>query len=720
MNTEDFVRIALEHEKAGRLPQADLIWKTLLKKDPQQPDALRALASRTTAATTEPPNPQKTKTAAPVIKTAPKALPARTPKKKARSQQEEMTYLEEKRVIIQTAFKEGRFEDVKTEAEALTQSHPDLFFGWKALGAAYFELGMKKEAAQCIQKSLSLNPNDAEAYSNLGGILVDINQFSESERACKKAIKINQYIPQAYYNLGNAFIGKKIFSKAGAAFIKAIQLKKDYYEAFLGIGIAFEKTDRAESIVFLEKALLSEKTRSRALLWLGKIFYAEGFYEKSRELINQSLSENNKYLIEYSAALFYQNLFIEKKENLLLSAKKYEEIVNSSLNFVKFKKWKHLNGKIKVGFISGDFYSHAVSTTIHFLKEINRKKFLIVAYSNTEKEKYDQTTAILKSYFYEWNDISELSDSETAEKIHGDGICILIDLSGHTEGSRLPVLARKPAPVQATWIGYMGTRGLSAIDYIISDKHVIPPEEESDFVEKPWHMKKSFSCFSAQKAGLNFDVSVQPFKLNKKITFGSLNKLMKLNDHVLDLWCAVLRYVPESQILICAFNFYELPEEIEKTYRRFESRGVSRERVCLEDWDKNRLEYISLYNKIDIALNPFPYGGGTITVEAIWMGVPVLTKRGDRYLSRITDSVLHNVGLEEWIAEDEEDYIRKALAFASDPEKLGDIRNTLRERALASPMFNETLFARDFEDAMQGMWGTWLSNNPDQNTEETQ
>lgn len=719
MNIDDLIRMAQAHEKAGRLPQADVIWKTLLKKDPQQPDALRALASRSAAAAaTESPNQQKTATS--VIKTEPKALATRLPKKRALNPKEDMAYLEQKRVIIQNAFKEGRFQDVKIEAEALTQSHPDLFFGWKALGAACSELGMAKEAALYIEKSLTLNPSDAEGWNNLSSIQCDLGCYSDALDSSKKSINLNSHCAPAYYNAGNSCIQLKKFEEAIVFFEKTLKIQKDHYKANLGIGRAFlgkKQDDKAE--VCFKKTLLINPNCYTSLANLGYIFYKKNKYDEALNFIQKSMENNENNPSEYSSCLWEEHLlyFSAKnisKKNLLENAKKYEKtVINSCRDFEQYKKWILYEKKIKIGFISGDFFDHAVSHFLHFIKHVSRKNITIKAYSNTKIKLYDEKTAILKSYFCEWDDISTLSDNDAAKKIHHDGICILIDLSGHTDGSRLPVFARKPAPIQVTWIGWMGTTGLSSIDYIIGDKHLTPSEDEDDFVEKPWRMKRAHCCFSAKASGLDFEVSIQPFKLDNKITFGSLNKLMKLNDHVIDLWCKALLDVPDSQILICAFKFSELPDEIEKTYQRFENRGVSRERVIIEDWEKDRVEYISLYNKIDIALNPFPYGGGTISVEAIWMGVPVLTKRGDRYLSRITDSVLHNVGLEDWIAEDEEEYVRKAIAFASDPKKLGDIRNTMRERALASPMFNETLFADDFEDAMQEMWETWLLNNPD-------
>jgi tetratricopeptide (TPR) repeat protein len=282
---------------------------------------------------------------------------------------------------------------------------------------------------------------------------------------------------------------------------------------------------------------------------------------------------------------------------------------------------------------------------------------------------------------------------------------LLIDLSGYSAKNRLPVFAYKPAPVQASWLGYFASTGMPEMDYFIGDAYTLPEDERDHFVEQSWRLAESFCCFTPPNETLDVDIPVLdlPALSNGFITFGSFNKLSKMTDDVVALWARVLQDVPNSQLFLCA---KELADQLikDETYQRFAERGVEVTRLFLFDWQRPRDEHLALYNRVDIALDSFPYVGGTTSVESLWMGVPVLTKKGNRFLSHIGESINHNAGLPEWIAENDDDYVAKAVYFANNIAYLAKLRARLRQQVLASSLFDAPRFAKSFADALWGMW----------------
>jgi protein O-GlcNAc transferase len=313
-------------------------------------------------------------------------------------------------------------------------------------------------------------------------------------------------------------------------------------------------------------------------------------------------------------------------------------------------------------------------------------------------------TSRIKPYFESWRPIHALTDEAAAQMIHEAGVQVLLDLSGHTGNNRLPVFAWRPAPVQATWLGYFATTGVAEIDYIIGDPQVAPPDEARHFTESVWPLPEIYYCFTPPDIAVN--VSRLPALSSGGVTFGCFNNLNKVNDGVVAVWARVLDAVPGSRLLLKAHQLRD-PAVCIVIRERFAVHGIVGERLELEP-SSPRVDYLRAYDRIDVALDPFPYPGGTTSCEALWMGVPVLTRRGDRFLSHAGETIVHNAGLPDWIAADENDYVAKAACFASDLRQLADMRAVLRDRVLASPVFDAARFARHFETAAWGMWDRWL------------
>ena len=264
------------------------------------------------------------------------------------------------------------------------------------------------------------------------------------------------------------------------------------------------------------------------------------------------------------------------------------------------------------------------------------------------------------------------------------------------------MFAWRPAPVQASWLGYFATTGVAEIDYFIGDPQVLPAAEFHHFTETAWPLPEIYYCFSPPAASV--EVSGLPALSVGGVTFGCFNNLTKVNDAVVAVWARVLHALPASRLMLKAKQLCD-QTVCDHTLARFASHGIAKDRVLLEPASP-REDYLLAYHRIDIALDPFPYPGGATSFEALWMGLPVLTKRGDRFLSHAGETIASNAGLADWIAADDDDYVGKAVHFAADLEHLARLRAQLRAQVLASPLFDAPRFARHFEAAMWGMWET--------------
>jgi len=283
-------------------------------------------------------------------------------------------------------------------------------------------------------------------------------------------------------------------------------------------------------------------------------------------------------------------------------------------------------------------------------------------------------------------------------------IDVLVDLSGHSGSIRLLTLAGKPAPVSFSWIGYFATTGLTAIDYVLANKWVVPPGEENQWSEKIWRMPDTYLCFSEPSN------APQPGSLPAigagRVTFGSFNNFNKLSDRTLAAWSGLLALVPNARLILRSSGQYR-EGLIENLQRRLALAGIELARVRIDRKIADYAAHLRSYDEIDIALDPFPYNGGTTTVEALYMGVPVLVRAGDRYVAHMGESILHNVGLPEWIAADEAAYAALGARLARDITGLAALRAGMRERVLGSPLFDAPRFARNLEAAIREMWRIW-------------
>lgn len=348
---------------------------------------------------------------------------------------------------------------------------------------------------------------------------------------------------------------------------------------------------------------------------------------------------------------------------------------------------------LRIGYVSGDFRRHAVANFLFpVFENHDRASFEIHCYSNNPRD--DDVTARLAKSVDRWRRISGLKDEEAARLIAEDGIDLLIDLSGHTAYNRLLLFARQPAPVQATWFGYLGSTGLEAIRFKLVDAITDPPgAADAHYCEELIRLEHGTFCYAPID-----DVPLEPPPERGRIRFGSFNNPAKLSPGTLDLWGRLLTAVGDAELVLKGRPFAD-PQVRQRLLKRFEDRGIPEKRVVLLEHIASPQRHMAAYADIDIALDPFPYNGVTTTCEALWMGVPVVALLGDRHSGRIGASLLTRVGLEDMIARNEEDYIRIAVDLAADRDRRAELRKGLRERMAASPLCDGPRFTRALESA---------------------
>jgi len=563
-------------------------------------------------------------------------------------------------------YQGGRFGEAEKLAVSITNEFPKHPFSWKVLGAVLGQEGRNSEAVSANRTAIALSPQDAELHSNLGNSLRELRRLEEAEVILRRAIALNPHYASARYNFGIVLKDLGRLDESEECLRKAIALGPDFTEAHNNLGIVLQE--------------------------LGRLGESEASYLRAITL------EPN-YLIAHSNLLFQLGSMNFDATRYQVHARKFSEVFNELGS--RFTSWLYSRDSecLRIGFVSGDFGSHPVGYFIEgLLLQLQSSSIELHAYSTAERQG-DQITEELKKLFHSWTPLRRLSDEEAAQKIHKDGVHILIDLSGHTAKNRLGIFAWKPAPIQVSWLGYFASTGLPEMDYILGDPYVTPDEESDHFIEKIWQLPESYLCFTPPKVDLK--VSDLPALSNGFVTFGCFNKLERMTDDVVSVRAKILHAVPGSKLFL---KDKQLDHQTgrDRVLARFLAHGITAERLILEG-KSPREEYLACYHRVDISLSPFPYGGGTTSAEGLWMGVPVITKSGSYFLSHLGESIAHNSGLIDWIADDEVTYVAKAVQFSSDLKALATLRSGLREQVLQAPLFNTQRFARHFEEAVWSM-----------------
>lgn len=587
---------------------------------------------------------------------------------------------------------------------------PDFTQAHLNLGTLLSAKGDHERALACYRQAIQRAPAFVQAHNNLGNTLQIMGKHEEALLSLRRAVEIDPEYAEGHYNLGVTLESMKKLEDAESSYLRAISLQPTHWQALENLGSLYRDCGRILDAQRCDSAVIALRPdQAGAHCNLGNTWKSLGRFDDAQRCYRAALALDSGFHQAHSNLLFSLN-YVESLSvpESLEEARRFGARLEQSRP-VRFDRWlcEQRPEKLRVGFVSGDFRQHPVAYFLFSaLAKLSRKRLDLVAFSTSREQ--DHYSRKLKPLFSSWVELQELDDAEAAITIHEFAPHILIDLSGHTAHNRLPVFACRPAPVQATWLGYFATTGVAEMDYIIGDPHVTPPGEESHFTERIWRMPKSYLCFTAPEEEVV--VNELPALSRGYVCFGCFNNLSKVNDAVVALWSRVLQQVPNSKLFLKSAQLVD-PGIVRTTIDRFAARGIQEDRLVLEGGSE-RIEYLRAYHQVDIALDTFPYPGGTTSAEGLWMGVPVLTRKGDRFIAHNGESIAHNSGQSEWIAQDETDFVLKACRFAADLEALAELRRGLRGQLLASSLCDAERFSVALEEALWGMWEE--RNRPDQ------
>ncbi|MEN6628025.1 MAG: tetratricopeptide repeat protein [Sulfuricella sp.] len=585
--------------------------------------------------------------------------------------------------------------------------NPNFAEAYNNLGIALTHQEKSDEAVTCYQRALAIKPDYAEAYSNLGNTLRELGKLDEAIACCQKALALKPGYAEAYNNLGNALKDQEKLDEAAICYRKAIEFSPDYAEAHNNLGATLNDQEKPEEAVgYYQKAIALNPNFNEAHGNLGNAFCATGkmneaiaCYRTSIKIKPGKAHSNLIFALDMAAGFDTPTLQQERKN--------WGEIHAVPLTA---KQFPHANTpapdrRLRIGYVSADFRRHSATTAFGaMLVKFDRDLFEVFAYSNSPKE--DDYTQLFQQNVTAWRKIVGLSDDAVAEMVREDGIDILVDLSGHTAGNRLLVFARKPAPVQVTAWGCPSGTGMPAMDALFADPVVIPPEEKQFYTEQVRYLPNLVGFFSPETFPA---VGALPTLSAKTITFGSFNRLNKISKESFDLWTRVLAAIPDSRLILKSREF-DNPVTKERISRHFVDAGIASERVVIlgkTPWH----EHMNAFNLVDITLDPFPQGGGVTALEGLIMGVPIVALRWPTFGGRASASILTTLGLTDWIAETQEQYLGIAIQKAQDLEALANLRQDLRNRFTASPIGNAALYVKAVESAYRQLWQEWCKRH---------
>ena len=567
-------------------------------------------------------------------------------------------------------------------------------------GIALLRLNDYKGASTAFQKALQLDPRDSNTHHRLGQTLTDLGDLAGAAKAFRQAVKLSPNQITFHLALAGTLYKQGYLDEAIKVCRKACNIAPQHLLLlnYLGSLLIYTKKETDAQKVMANAARI-DPNHPETLCNLAGLASLQGHAHESVAYLRKAIEIDPENPILRSNLIFHLNYLPEvSAEEIKREAETYGALIGKVTPLAARPRSKERTS-IRVGLVSGDLRNHPVGFFLYrVLPEMRAQGMEIFAYPTHGAN--DDTTMQIFQCVNKWTPISGMTDSLAAEMIQQDEIDVLIDLSGQTGGSRMPMFAYRPAPVQiSSWIGFSTTSGMAAMDYMLADPYVAPPGEERFFTEKLWRLPKTYQCFSPPHDAPAFQPA--PCLSSGQVTFGSLNNLAKMTDAVVAVWAEILTAVEGSKLLLRTTQL-KSPEVRKTTEERFARHGVAADRLILmEPGDRNQA--LATYGKIDIALDTFPYTGGTTTAEALWMGAPVVTLRGDRFSARMGVGMLCNAGLPDWVADSPADYVAKAVAFASDHPAIGRLRQDLQANLAQRPLFNAEDFAKDLAQAFQAM-----------------
>ncbi len=603
----------------------------------------------------------------------------------------------------------GRLKDAEASYQHALILNPGMADVRYNLGNLLRERGLFKEAADCLRQAITLKPDYADAHISLGLVLRNQGKLAEAETCYRTAITLAPGSAVAYSNLGSVLHDLNRFPEAENSYRQAIALQPGLAAAHNNLGVTLRILGQLRAAEeTLRRAITINPNYPEAYNNLGNILREASRVEEAIGCYRQALKLKPDYAMAYSNLLFSLNYAaMATPEEVLPLARRWEQSVLSpqarrEAHRRDFFRHGRFRKPLKVGYVSGDYLQHAVSYFIgQVFKHHDRARVEIYAYSNNAFQ--DEVTKRIRSQVDQWVEVSGISDDHCVERIRADGIDVLIDLSGHTAYNRLGVFARRAAPVQAHYLGYFASTGLTEMDYWIGDDIITPSEMDKDFSERVWRLPRLYLCYEE-----NSDAPKPEWRPADHGTLwvGNFCNLAKLTSATFDLWAKVLRSLPQMNLLLKTKEFAE-PGNRQHVISALVQRGIEASRIELHDrhstpdWNA----HMAFYNRLDMVLDVVGANrGATSTCDALWMGLPVISMTGDRMADRMTTALLYSIGRKDFIARNDEEYVSIVHRVAYDIEMRKEMRYYQREQMRQSPICDGPGLARALEDSYETMY----------------
>lgn len=578
---------------------------------------------------------------------------------------------------------------------------PNKIEALRILGVCYMEIGNSSKASEFLSQAFKLAPNDSRVNNDIGNLLRKTGDNFGAIKYYKKVLEIDPTFASAETNLGGALINLKKMAEAEKLLNRALQFDPDRKVTYYNLAMIYERTDRVHKARdFYQKAYMLDPEFYEALAALVPTLMVECDWPSLKvfgKKLDQSKSE---------PGLLNLARHMDPKNNLKVAkrwAKYFDKIAKGAGITFGFDRKKRVGKRIKIGYLSCDFYYHATAQLMLKMFSVhNRKKFEIFTYSYGPDDKSFYRKKIEKDSEH-FVDLSGVSDVDAAKKINSDEIDILIELKGYTRDARTPIAALKPAPIQVSWLGFPGTTGSNYINYIIADKVVLPTGDQKYFSERPVYLP----CYQIN----NNSQRISSRKFTRKnfglpeegVILASFNSTYKLNQTTFNSWMRIMKRVPLATLWLLSDN----PETKKNLRMEAKKSGVNPKRIVFCP-SMPKEEHLARIRLADICLDTFVYNGHTTTSDCLWAGVPVITLKGKHFASRVSASLLTSIGLTELITTDSKEYEDLAVKLAKSPEQIKNIKDKIEKNKLSKDLFNTQKFVKNLENAYISMWHNYI------------
>jgi predicted O-linked N-acetylglucosamine transferase (SPINDLY family) len=652
--------------------------------------------------------------------------------------------LENAFAAAQQKYQSGNLADAADLYQSVLEidpRHPDALH---MLGVVAYQLGQPEAVAALLQQAVSVKQPFAEAESNLGTVLLELGRFDDALSALRAAHSHAPDNPAIIYNLGNVHGKLKNWPAAKEAYTKAIALDGQHAQAWCQLGLTLSNLgDAPGSVEAYERALDIQPDHSQALYNLANVQRDLGHLGEAEYLLRRAIAARADYAMAWNSlgTLLGDMARSEEALDAFDQAVKFapESVAYASnrlcgLHYVTGTTsahlaeahtewyWLHIatavaptppasvdidpDRVLRVGFVSPDFGKHPVGyLSAPLFENTSPHSLETIVFNTRPADLKDTLSRRIETACSTWHDVADLDDEALAQFITAQRIDILFDMSGQTAGNRLSVFARQPAPVQMSWIGYVGSTGLPMMNYVIGDAHQFPNDAEKHYTERLLKLPNGYTCYRPPDDAP--DVGPLPALANGHVTFGCLNNPAKLNGEVIATFSDVLKAVDHSHLLM-RFRGLDDPAVQAPIVKRFKQHGVAENRIVFEGRADHRA-FLDTYNRIDIALDTFPYSGGLTTCEALWMGVPTLTMPGDTFAGRHAASYLATTGYNDCRVGSRDELVERAVSLSSDLTALADLRAKMRNQVAKSPLCDGPGFAHGFEAKVRDAWKEWCA-----------